>query len=252
VLVARSGADLEKVRTHVARHRTRVVAVTADLAARDAPERVAEQTDRELGQLDVLVNNAGLERVGFYEDLRAEDIEEVVALNLTAPMLLTRRVLPGMLARNRGHVLNVASIAGLGAFAFGETYGASKHGLVGFTRALRASLKERRSEVSASVLCPGFVSDTGMYQEARDRYGVATDRLLGTCTSDQVVRAALQAIERDEPEVVVNSTPIRHAAALGVALPRAAERVARVLGFNTTAHRLAERRRAERPAEAKG
>ena len=139
-------------------------------------------------------------------------------------MLLTRLVLPGMLARNRGHVLNIASIAGLRPFAFGETYGATKHGLVGFTRALRTSLKERQSAVSASALCPGFVSDTGMFQEARDRHGVVPHWLLGNCTSAQVAREALRAIERDEPELVVNSTPLRDIAALAVALPRMRER----------------------------
>jgi hypothetical protein len=115
---------------------------------------------------------------------------------------------------------------------------------------LRASLKERGSKVSASALCPGFVSDTGLYRDVRDRYGVASHWALGTCSSQEVARAAVRAIQRDQPEVVVNSTPLRPMAALGLALPRAAERVTRVLELNAAARRLAEQRRAERdPSE---
>jgi hypothetical protein len=97
-------------------------------------------------------------------------------------------------------------------------------------------------------LCPGFVSDTGLYREARGRYGVTPHWRVGTCTSTQVARAALQAIERDEPETIVNRTPFRDIAAFGVAFPRIAERVARVLDIYEPARRLAELRRAERDA----
>ena len=217
LLVARSQSDLEQVAKQVSKHGTRVLTLAVDLGDQSKLEGVIAHAGRELGAIDILVNNAALEKIGFYEDLSAKEIEDVVALNLTTPMVLTRLALPGMIARNRGHVLNVSSIAGLGPFAFGETYGATKHGLIGFTRSLRASLKERSSKVSASALCPGFVADTGMYQEARDRYGVATHWLLGKCTSAQVAQDAVRAIEQDEPEIVVNSTPLRDMAALGVA-----------------------------------
>lgn len=249
MLVARSQVDLEVVRSRVARHGTRVLTQAVDLGASGSLEPLVEHARSELGAIDILVNNAGLERIGFYEDLTASDIEQVIALNLTVPMQLSRLVLPDMLQRNRGHLLNIASIAGLVPFAFGETYGATKHGLVGFTRALRTSLKERGSAVSASVLCPGFVWDTGMFQEARDRHGVVPHWLLGSCTSSQVAQAALRAIERDDPEIVVNSTPLQDLAALSTALPRMRERVAKALDFNAAARILAERRRKERKLE---
>lgn len=252
LLVARSQAGLETVRAGVAKYGTRVFTLAADLGERGACEQVVAHAQRELGSIDVLVNNAGLECMGFYEDLGVAEIEQVVALNLTAPMVLTNLVLADMVARDRGHVLNIASIAGLAPFAFGETYGSTKHGIVGFTRALRASLKERGSAVSASVLCPGFVSDTGLYAEVRDKYGVTPPRRLGHCTSAQVVEGALRCVERDLPDLIVNNTAFRDIAALGVAFPRLAERVARRLRVNAPAHRLAKRRREEREREGAG
>ncbi len=245
MLVARTHADLEVVRGRVAKYGTCVLARAVDVGAPETLAPLVEETKRELGGIDILVNNAGLERVGHYEELGDSDITQVVALNLTTPMLLTRSVLGDMLAQNQGHILNVASIAGLAPFAFGETYGATKHGLVGFTRALRASLKERHTLVSASALCPGFVSDTGMFQEARDRHNVHPHWLLGTCTSEQVVRAAIRAIEQDEPEVVVNSTPLGEMAALSAVLPKFRERIMKALDVNKAARTLAEQRRKE-------
>ncbi len=252
LLVARSEPDLEEVRARVAKRGTRVLTLSVDLGDHRALERLVEVARRDLGEIDVLVNNAGIEQMGFYEDLTSAEIERSIALNLATPMLLTRLVLPDMLARDRGHILNVASIAGLGATAFGEAYGATKHGLVGFTRSLRASLKARGSAVSASVLCPGFVAGTGMYQEVHERYGVVAPWRLGTSAPAGVARAALRAIERDEPELIVNRTPLRHLIALGAALPRTVERVTRAFDVNAASRELAERRRAERHAEANG
>ncbi|MBC7171642.1 MAG: SDR family NAD(P)-dependent oxidoreductase, partial [Polyangiaceae bacterium] len=224
--------------------------LSADLGDRDALEHLVDHARRELGPIDVLVNNVGVEQMGFYEDLGWADIDRAIALNLAAPMVLTRLVLPEMLARDRGHVLNVASIAGLGPTAFGETYGATKHGVVGFTRSLRASLKARASAVSASVICPGFVSDTGMYQAVHERYGIAAHWRLGTCTPSHVAGAAVRAIERDAPEVIVNRMPLRHLVALGAALPRAVELLTRAFDVNASSRELAEHRRAERGADA--
>ena len=175
-----------------------------------------------------------------------------MAVNLTAPMLLARLLLPSMLAANRGHIVNIASLAGLGAAAFSEPYGATKHGLVGFTRALRASLQTRGSAVSASVICPGFVSDAGMYHDMHTHEGVVAPRTMGTCTPEAVAAAALRAIERDEPEVIVNGKAVRHLLALGVAFPRLVERLAKRLHVHELFHELARQRHRILPAVGLG
>jgi short-subunit dehydrogenase len=246
LLVARSQTGLDSVRESLARHGTRVLTFSADLSDRRAIEELVEFAQRELSSIDLLVNNAGVEQVDFYEDLSVAEIEQTIAVNLTAPMVLTRLLLPDMLTRDRGFVLNVASIAGLMPAAFGEPYGATKHGLVGFTRSLRASLQTRSSAVSASVVCPGFISGTGMYQDAVDRYGVVAPPQLGTCTPEAVARACIRAVERDEPQVLVSGKSFRPYVLLGTAMPRAFERMGKGLDANAAFQQVAELRRAER------
>jgi short-subunit dehydrogenase len=156
----------------------------------------------------------------------------VIGTNLVAPMRLTRKALPGMIARGRGHVVNVASLAGLSVTAFNEIYSASKFGLVGFTRALRASLQQDGSPVSASAVCPGFVVGEGMFADQQRDAGVQPPRLIGFTTPEKVADAVVRAVERDLPEVVVNPGPMRPLLALGLLFPRLSEWLAPRIGAN--------------------
>jgi short-subunit dehydrogenase len=242
VLAARSEAGLEEARAKVARHGRRVYTLATDVGQRPQLERLVAFAEEKLGTIDLLVNNAGVEHVSYYEGLDPSAIETFVAINLTAPMLLTRMLLPAMLAANRGHVLNVSSLAGLGAAAFAEPYVATKAGLVGFNRSLRASMQTRRSAVSASVVCPGFVTEAGMYHDMNVRHGFVAPASVGTCTPAAVAAASIRAIERDEPEVIVNGLPVRHVLTLATAFPRFVERMAKALDTNKAFHELARRR----------
>jgi short-subunit dehydrogenase len=252
VLAARGEAGLEEVRAKVARHGRRVFTLATDVGRREQLERLVDFAQEKLGPIDLLVNNAGIEHVSFFEKLEPSVIEQFVAVNLTAPMLLTRMVLPSMIAANRGHILSIASLAGLAPAAFAEPYGATKHGVVGFTRALRASLQTLGSAVSASVVCPGFVSDAGMFHDMQTQYGIVAPRRLGTCTPEAVAKASVRAIERDEPEVVVNGAPIRHLLLLGMAFPGLIERIAKKMEAHKVFHELAQRREVKAKAFASG
>jgi short-subunit dehydrogenase len=244
-LAARGAAELEAVAARVAGFGRRVEVVPTDVADPVALERLVERARAALGGVDVLVNNAGIEQVGFYEDLPVAEIDRYLAVNLRAPMVLTRRLLPDMLARNRGHIVDVASLAGLGPVAYGEPYGATKAGLIGFSRSLRGTLKDRRSAVSCSVVCPGFVRDAGMYAEHTRDYGVAAPMTMGTCTPAEVADAVVRAVEQDLPEVIVNGRPIRPILTVGTASPRLAEWLAKRLDAAKVFRKIAERRRAQ-------
>ncbi|MBI3790202.1 MAG: SDR family oxidoreductase, partial [Gemmatimonadetes bacterium] len=132
-------------------------ALPMDLAEPGAADELAAQAESALGGLDILVNNAGVEKMAAYDLLTPEEIGRMIAINLTAPLLLTRAVLPGMLQRGRGHVVNLCSLAGIGPPPYGAPYAATKAGLIAFTRALRTECADRG--VSASAICPGFVAD---------------------------------------------------------------------------------------------
>ena len=86
------------------------------------------------------MNNAGIEATHAFEDYPPEEIERLIDVNLTAPLLLTRMVLPGMLERGTGHIVQVASLAGKGGFPCQGPYAASKAALIMFTHSLRAEL----------------------------------------------------------------------------------------------------------------
>src|ERR671933_2968955 len=115
----------------------------------------------------------------------------MVDLNLTAPILLTHRVLPGMLERGRGHVVFISSVAGKIGPPYVEPYAATKKGLIGLTQSLRSEY--HNAPVGFSVVCPGFVAGDGMYQRMKENEGVKSNRLLGETTLDKVGKAVLEA-----------------------------------------------------------
>src|SRR6478672_3706314 len=127
------------------------------------------------------------------DEVTFDELGAITDVNLLAPMLLTRRVLPGMLARGRGHVVNVSSVAGLLASAYSPPYNATKFGLVGFTRALRLTAQDRGWGVSASAVCPGFIEGDGMFADMQSEYGVTAPKAAGAMPAERVGDAVVKA-----------------------------------------------------------
>jgi short-subunit dehydrogenase len=169
------------------------------------------------GTIDVLVNNAGVEAFHRYEELPLDRIAETIAVNLTSALLLTRLVIPHMLAAGRGHVVNMASTAGKFGIPYGATYGTTKAGLINFTHALRAEYRGRG--ISASVICPGFTEQGGIYDRMREQSGRGAPFIIGSTTVDRVAEAVLRAVERDKAELIVNWPPMRPLSAFVALFP---------------------------------
>jgi short-subunit dehydrogenase len=194
-LTARTAEDLDALAADLG---DRAIAVAGDVTKPADRKRMVKATEAAFGPLDVLINNAGFDEWSPYTALDASVIERMIELNLTSTILFSREVLPGMLERRRGHVVNMASTAGKNMLPYTVTYSATKHGVVGFTLSLRAELVG--TGVSASVVCPGYVRGAGMYD--RD-WGSKTPP--GTATTiEKVVKKTVAAIEKDLPEVVVS------------------------------------------------
>ncbi|MBK8294500.1 MAG: SDR family NAD(P)-dependent oxidoreductase [Solirubrobacterales bacterium] len=190
--------------------------ITADLSSRDEAKALIPLVEAEAGPLDLLVNNAGIETGGTYHRLEVSDIERMVDLNLLAPMLLTHAVIPGMLERGKGHVVQIASVAGLASVACSEPYSATKGGLVRFNESLRATYD--KDPVGFSVVCPGFTEGGGMYTRM-EAEGHKSNPMLGTSTIEDVSAKVVKAITGDKPLLISNNRPLRPILAMGALSP---------------------------------
>jgi short-subunit dehydrogenase len=211
VLIARSAEALVEVQEEILSYDVKAVSIPADLGDLRNIKALAEEAERKLGPPDILINNAGIESSIRFEEFPEEEIQSTINLNLLAPMLLTRAVLPGMLARGRGHIVNLASLAGKAGFPFETPYSASKGGLITFSHTLRAELINQ--PVGVSVICPGFVGEAGMYASKENISGPAP-ALMKPTTPEKVAKAVVKAIQYDISELIVNPLPIRPLAGL--------------------------------------
>lgn len=182
----------------------RVSLFHGDLSEPDVVEALARCAVQTFdGQIDLLVNNAGIAWYGPSDAMSAEDCERLLAINLLAPIRLTQRLLPSLLARPRAHLVNVASIFGLFTRPYATAYHASKFGLIGYTSALRSELGVRGLGVTA--VCPGFVR-TNLYADGISGFPGRSipepPRWLG-CEASAVAKAALRGIERNQRLVLV-------------------------------------------------
>lgn len=228
-LCARSKEGLEQVAQE-----TRAIGVKTETHAIDVSDRAAvsalcNKLEQD-GGIDVLVNNAGIETVGYFHELPAERIEEMLEVNLAASLRLTRALLPGMVGRNHGHVVNIASLAGKTGPPLAETYAVTKAGLIALTQSLRASYAG--SGVSSSVICPGYIRGEGMFADrVRGRDDARPPAFIGTSPPEAVGAAVVRAIREDAPELLVTPTPARLFAAVGQLQPRFPGWLVKTLGL---------------------
>lgn len=207
-----------------------------DVADAEAFDALVEQVEREIGPVDVLVNNAGIMALGaFLDQPRANDAQQI-AVNLVGVINGMRAVLPRMASRGRGQVVNVASMAGKVPVPFAAVYTATKHAVVGLTEAVRAEMSE--SGVDFTYIMPIPVKTELLA-------GAKTMKWPPPVEADDVARAILGALRDRQVEVFVPSNQ-RMIAMLPVVAPRfLVERLAKSLGLDRL---FAEVDRGEREA----
>lgn len=134
-----------------------------DVAADGVPDEIARQTLERFGRIDILINNAALPLSTRFPDLSADEWRKAIEVNLTAPFLMTKAVLPAMRAQNYGRIINVSSSAGRMVSTLGGAhYTASKAGLLGLTRAAAKELG--KFGITVNAVCPGMI-DTELTRE---------------------------------------------------------------------------------------
>ena len=159
-------ASLEQLGVQVRHH-------PADLADAAQIEAMLDFAEQAFGAVDILVNNAGIQHVAPVEHFPVDSWDKIIALNLSAVFHGTRLVLPGMLARNWGRIINIASVHGLVGSTGKAAYVAAKHGVIGLTKVV--GLETAMSGVTCNALCPGWVLTPLVQQQIDARAATGVD-----------------------------------------------------------------------------
>jgi short-subunit dehydrogenase len=220
VLVARDVAKLETVARGCNALGVEVRTLGGDVCRPEDRDRMLADA----GELDILINNAGIEVTKRLTDQSEADVRNQIETNLIAPIALARQVLPRMIARRRGVIVNISSMSGKAATPFNSVYAATKHGLNGFSSSLGIEL--HGSGVHVGVVCPGFVAQAGMWANT----GLRAPGAMREVSPERVVRAVVRVIH-GESEVLVTPGPMRPLLAFRELLPGLEGRMLRAMGI---------------------
>ena len=188
ILAARRLELLDQVAAECRTRGVRATAVVADVTKPDDCARLAESA----GTVDILVNNAGFAVFDAVEDARAEDLRSMMDTNYFGTVNCTRAILPSMLRRGEGTIVNVASITGIMGFARMGGYCATKFAVIGFTEALRDEVLGRG--VRVALVCPG-TTETEFFETAEREKMPGASRLMNAVSPERVARAVCNAAE---------------------------------------------------------
>ena len=243
LLVARSEGELVRFARELRSPDVKVAVAAVDLGGPDAAGQVADAAQAELGAVDVLVNNAAIEPQIRFHILSPAEIDYVLRVDLATPLLLSRLLLPGMLDRGYGRIVNISSLAGHVSFPYTETYAAAKDGLNAFSRVLRSDY--RSAGVTATSLILGAVKDVGFGARTLAETGLTANTSFAA-KPEKVAAATLRAIDKGKAEIVVNPGPGRLLKALMDYSPGMGPMINRLTGADRLMATVAEHRETAR------
>ncbi len=218
VMVDKDARGLEERRAALSRDfDVPLIALVYDLSRPDAPAQIHDELQGREVEIDVLINNAGFGTYGNFWESDAARETALVGLNIMAPMLLTRLFLPGMVARRRGRILNVGSIAGFAASPHATTYYGSKAWLLSFSQGLQAAL--RGTGVTATIVCPGPTYTAFNWHAAADKSKNPPPRQRFQMDASEVASQALHGMRRGQM-IVIPGRLNKFLALLAKLLPR--------------------------------
>ena len=185
---SRPAAEAEALRASLEAESGQAVRYTAaDMAAPASVRGLVAATEAAFGSLDILVNNAGIQHVAPVDEFPDEKWDQLLAINLSSVFHTTKAALPGMKARNWGRIINIASAHGLVASPFKAPYTASKHAVVGFSKAVALEVAE--TGITCNAVCPGYVRTPLVEKQVADQAKVHN------MPEDQVIRDVILAAQ---------------------------------------------------------
>jgi short-subunit dehydrogenase len=219
--------------------------VSSDLSTDEGLSAVVSAAKDDLGSIDYFISCAALSPFVLFDELPEQELRQLLAVNLTAPMVLARKWLPDMIKRRTGKVIVLSSMAGKYGLPFNAAYSASKAGLVQWVQALRNELDG--TGVDVRVICPMSVSGVGVSA----RGGQKTPWLLGEVSPERVCKVILRALEgRGSFETIVSARPVRPLLMLGQLWPDVGVKIVGWLGITRMYAAIGNPNRKRVPARA--
>ena len=200
VLAARRREALGETARACEAHGARTLIVPTDIRDKEAAARLIGEATSQLGRVDILVNNAGYAIFDKIADAKLDDLESMMETNYFGMLHCTKAVLPQMIERRAGAIVNVASIAGIMGYAGMGGYCATKFAIIGLTEALRDEVLSQG--ISVSLVCPGTTS-TDFFVTAEHGKMPAASRLILAIPPERVARKIVQAAKRGTPRIIV-------------------------------------------------
>ena len=160
----RSGAN--EVSEEIKAGGSESIIIQGDVSIEMEAELIVKQTTEEWGHIDILVNNAGITKDGLLLRMKAEDWDRVIDVDLRGAFLCSKYVMPHMIRRRQGRIINISSVVGIGGNAGQSNYAAAKAGLIGFTKAVAREVATRN--VTVNAIAPGFIETGGMVEGMTD------------------------------------------------------------------------------------
>ncbi len=195
--VSRSKEKLDQICAEVEVAGGRGISIPFDISKVEELSVLVQQIDQLAGPIDIVINNAAIEKYRPFQHYSLKDIQSILTTNLMAAMELTRLLLPSMIDRNSGHIVNIASGSGKKGAPYNSIYSATKAGLIMWTDAIRQELAN--TNVGVSVVCPGYTR-AGMFL----KFGLPTPKLARVSEPTDVAIAVLQAIKQNQGEVMLD------------------------------------------------
>lgn len=224
VCIGRCAKKLKQLCTQIESQGGNAITIPFDISKVENLPELVEIIDREIGSVDILINNAAIEKYKYFPDYSLVEIQSILTTNLLSVMELTRLIMPNMLKQRSGHIINIASGSGKKGIPYNSVYSASKAGLIIWNDAIRQELSD--TNIDVSLICPGY-TNTGMYLKG----GVTAPKAARVAEPSEVAQAVITAIKQNKAEIVLDGAVSRIIFALNQLSPELGDKIYSSIGL---------------------